>query len=270
MSTLIHAEFEVTQCDALFLVNDVPVGQLAHRRSARGVLPVHEFLQSGRNTLAIERLDAVPAAAGDGAAGPSAASAWLALTAWQTGQMPGTDPGRPVTRLAFQAGTAPTPSGPAGGTPPRVESEFSLPAWPQRWAWLDAPAQDWHSPKARQVVWQFVQEFTQRFQQGDAAWVASVLYPKMSEYCQAYGLDLRAERAELEARMARRVADTSFAMTPLAEADWQPRAWGQGRLVEPLRSDGSPAIRWKDARAGARGAMPLRLGWVDRRLLVLR
>jgi hypothetical protein len=297
MSTLIHAEFEVAQCDALFLVNDIPVGQLQHRRSARGVLPIHEFLQAGRNTLAIVRLDAVADGAPGGASGdsgapadaPPAASAFLAITAWQAGQMPGTDPGRPVTRLEFKADPAaapattspapraPSAANPTGGnnpasapSPPVAQGDFSLPSWPQRWAWQDATALDWHSPKARQAVWQFVQEFAQRFQQGDAAWVAGVLYPKMSEYCQAYGLDLRTERAELEARMARRQADPSFALTPLAEADLQMRPWANGRLVEPQRSDGSPAIRWKDARAGARGAMPLRLGLVERRLLVLR
>lgn len=268
MTPILHVEMQVTRCDARFLVNDIPVGTLRHRLSGYQALPIHEYLVQGQNTLRIERLDAPPLPApGDEPAAPDPdgpPGARLSVAGYEVGMTPGQDKGRVTSLLEFKSLNA------SGQAVNAADGRFDLANWPMRWSWQALTVLDWQSPQARRAVFQFLQVFGQHFKAGDASAIGAALLPKMTDYCQAYGLNLRAEIAELNGRMARRAADPSFEMLPLAEVDLVLRPCAGGRLVDCLVASGEPAIRWKDARVGNRGAIALRLGSAAQRLLVYR
>jgi hypothetical protein len=225
-------------------------------------------LVQGLNTLRIERADTPSAAAADDepvepdpAGAPGAV---LSVAAYEIGMMPGQDKGRVASVLVYKSLDA------AGQAVASANGQFNLGSWPRRWSWQALPPLDWTSPHAVRAVFDFLQAFSQRFKAGDAAAIGAALLPKMTDYCLAYGLDLRTEIAELQARMARRAADPSFAMQPFAESDLALRPCANGRLVDCLIASGEPVIRWQDSRVGNRGAISLRLGFADQRLQVFR
>ena len=255
MTQIIHAELAVTDCDARFLVNDIPVGALRHRRSVYSAVPIHEYLVKGLNTLKIIRSDTPPPKE-EGAqdADAAAASARLTIAAYAPGTTPGNDPGAVAAVLDYKAVDA------AGKPVTQAESSVNLPQLPFAWSWQALPVVDWVNPRAVSVVYTFLKEFSARFQSGDANWIMAALLPKMTDYCNAYSMDLRSEIAELQGRMARRTADPTFAMTPFAEADLALRPCAGGKLADCVIKSGEPVIRWRDARAGVNGAMMLRVG----------
>ncbi|MDB5857463.1 MAG: hypothetical protein JWQ76_1152 [Ramlibacter sp.] len=244
MSSLVYAEMRVAGCDADFRVNDIPVWRLQHREATFQAIPVHEFLVDGSNRLRITLV-------GNGTAPEAQAS--LAVTGYPEGARLGEKGGQPLGRVDLQTPDA------AGQPVQSAESSFSS-ALPIRWSWQDLAAVDWASPAASAAVLQFLQEFSRRLQAGDAPWLAGALRPRMSEYCQAYNMDPALELAEMDARIARRRADPSFAVTPFAAGDLALRPCAGGRLVECLLKSGEPAIRWTDARVGPLGAWNLKLG----------
>lgn len=244
MNSLVYAELRVADCDAEFRVNDIPVWRLRHREAAFQSLPLHEFLVDGGNTLRI---------ALEGAAPQAAARASIVLARYAQGARIGDGSGQPIGRLDLQS------PGANGQPVPWVEGSFAL-GWPLRWSWQDLAPVDWSAPVAQAAVANFLQEFGRRLQAGDAPWLAGALRPRMQDYSQAYNADPALELSELDARIARRRADASFAVHPFAASDLLLRPCAGGRLVECLLKSGEAAIRWTDARVGASAGWNLKLG----------
>ncbi len=273
MNKIIHAAMTVAGIDARFLVNDIAVANLRHRRSTFSALPIHEFLVEGENTLQIVRTDAPKEAESEPG---DELFASLTLAGFAVGEQPGVDPGDRLSTLRLSiatpaAPTAPTaPGAPVAPVGASVQGKFALPSWPHPWSWAALPAFDWSGAKAVALVAQYLRAFADKFQQGDSAWLLAELQQKMGDYCRAYGIDYTGEAAEFSARMGRRMADPSFKTIPFADADLALQACAQGRLVECTVKTGEPAMRWHDARVGDRGTMVLRLGYADRRLRVFR
>lgn len=261
MTQIIHVVLDVQGIDAGFWVNDIPVGALRYRRSLHLAVPIHEYLVNGENTLRIVRTD--PPAEGETQRAEELVAS-MTVAGFAVGARPGIDPGDVMSTLRLRVSGSP-----AQGSQ-TAQGSFRQVAWPHLWVWQSLPAYDWSGAKAAAQVAQYLRTFADRFQLGDVAWLLAALLPKMSDYCTAYGLDLRAESAELAARMARRLADPSFKMTPFADADLVLQPCAKGRLVDCTLKSGETAIRWHDARAGDRGAMLLRLGYADRALRVFR
>lgn len=268
MNNFIHAEIEVDGCDVQCRVNDIPVWSVLHRRSSFHAMPIHEFLVQGVNSIRLVRLDQpvaqLPQDDDAGEASPPA-TAQVRVAAYPPDAPLGQGGGQQLALLSYGSRDA------AGNSLRVADLQFDLPRWPFVWSWASLPAQDWYTPQMRRRVFDWLQEFAGRFRRADHAWLAAVLRPKMAEYCQAYGLDLAAEMKELQARMARRAADSEFRMTPFSESDLALHACAGGRLVDCVVAGGEPAIRWVDSRTGpSGGAMRLKLGHDGLQLIVLR
>jgi hypothetical protein len=182
------------------------------------------------------------------------------VAAYAVDTTPGKDPGQTAAVLDYKATDA------RGQPVAQAETTFNLPQLPFAWSWQALPVVDWTNPRAVSVVHQFLQEFSARLKQGDTNWIVNALTPKMT----AYGYDIRHEIAEPGGRMQRRVADPTFAMTPFTDADLALRPCAGGKLVDCVIKSGEPAIRWKDARAGANGMMMLRVRYSAQKLLTYR
>lgn len=269
MVNVLHAEIEANGCDVELSLNDIPVWSVRHRLGAFHAMPVHEYLVRGANGLRLRRLDATPVPPPPQPGEPSApppevATARVRIAAYREGESLGQGGGQQFAVLDYR-------SHDASGNPQAVaETVFTLPQWPFAWAWESLAAPGWGSPQATAQVFRWLQEFAGRFQRADVGWLGGVLQPKMAEYCRAYGYDPALEMREFQGRMQLRAADPSFRVTAFTETDLALRPCAGGRLVDCVLATGEPAIRWSDQRAGARGAMKLKLGYAGQQLLVFR
>jgi hypothetical protein len=241
--TGIFAEMRVTECDADFWINDIPVWRMLHREAVFQGIPVHEFLVDGTNTLRVTLVGAQP----------TAAQAAMTVSQYPAGARLGQGAGRLLGAVDLRT--------PGANNQPVIVAESSFSAsLPLRWSWQDLPVVDWAAPNARAAVEQFLQEFARRLQASDRDWLVHVFEPRMADYCRAYGLDLQAELAEMDMRIARRRADSAFVVRPVTVADLALRPCAAGQLVECLLLTGEPAIRWTDSRLGPNGAWNVKLG----------
>lgn len=254
-TAVVHAEMAVRGCDAEFSVNDIPVGVLRRRRRVYAARPCHEFLVRGANTLSVKIVSAdAPESGHEGSPVAAPPGAELKITVYAVGAIPGNDPGRVLAALPVSAWTAP-------GVPGSAAGAFDLSAWPYTWEWQSLPVIPWPNDTVLDRARQYLVEFSRRMAAGDTGWLVHALQLKMADYCRAYELDLDAEIADLGRRTQARSADPTFQMTALSPADVVLRPCAGRRLLDTLRSDGRPAIRWKDARVGNDGEIELRIGW---------
>lgn len=240
-------------------LNGVPVAQLAPGAGER-VVAVHEWLQEGRNRLALVVAPGRPAPRV--AQGVRHARARLLLVPH------GSTVGDAAVHVAGEvAWTA--DDGQAWDGPAAVERELALTAAFPRWRWLDAPPCT-DPAAAHAPVLAFVQRLAHELSRGRADALVRALRWRLDELSAAYRWAPGSAEARLRAHVQALWEAQALTVTPPAAEQLVLRPVAGGRLLDCVTPHGSPVLATaNDVTARPHHAWPLRVAMLGREPTVL-
>ncbi len=257
---LLHAESG--GCPVEVVVNGLPLVALP-ATGGSACLPVHEYVLTGRNALAITVFPSPGPAQPRVATGPTWARARLVLVRRGHGVA---DPDARVLASVEWAAK----EGQAFDAPAAQERSVDLPVAFPRWRWFDAPPVEASAELSRQVL-SFVQQLAIELGRGNADPFVAAARLRFEELALAYQTNpadaIQRFRDQLQARFAAK----ALAVVPPNAEDLVLRPVAGGRLLECLSPLGGPVLRTQNQDAAAGNtAWPLRLAIVEGRIYVLR
>lgn len=147
--------------------------------------------------------------------------------------------------------------------------EVDLPLAFPRWRWLDAPVLTPGKPLQQQAL-AFVQNLALDLSRGQTEEFLKATRSRTGELAQAYQRDAASEEIRMRSALEQGYALKPSQWAPPQAADFCLRAVANGRLMECLRADGTPALASAPDDQGVRWALPLRLAWADGQIYVMR
>lgn len=261
---LLHAESG--GCPVEVLVNGLPLAALA-ASGGSACLPVHEYVLTGANTLALTVFPPPPGRAAPAqprvAVGPTWARARLVLVRRGHGVA---DPDARVLANVEWAAT----EGKAFEAPATHERGVDLPVAFPRWRWFDAPPVTVDAALSRQVL-EFVQQLALELGRGNPEPFVTAARLRFEELALAYQTAPADAMQRFRDQLQARFAAKALAIVPPNAEDLLLRPVAGARLVECLSPLGGPVLRTQNQDAAAGNtAWPMRLAIVEGRIYVLR
>lgn len=249
-------------------INDIPVGLYAPGEAQNPAeVPVNEFLVNGRNTLmVIAHANPLPSRVFE----PWSAAAEPKITLGQAATLELT--------LAPEAAGAAAPAnqplrlswrGAAAMTPAKDEKVFEIAAGLPVWAWTRA--RELSGADVQSVGYPALLRLREILEHRDIAALEKLQAVKLEEITAgAYGVPSAPLRAAFLKGLSACMNDPSWTLRPCGHADVDLRLVGNRRLIECLRTDGSPALSYVKAGSGQTFFLPTMLGFVDGSWQILR
>lgn len=272
MDRLLVVRLEALGVGAEVRLNGVPVARVAPAADGRPRLPVvqtapvHEYTLAGGNEL---ELVVEPPAPGDEAQPPQprlgdgARAASVRLLLPRLGQRAHPEFARTLAQLDWAA-----PRAELYQAPTRLRQAVALPINFPRWRWLDVPAVTDAAP-LRPAAAQYLQAIALGLARGDPEPFVQAARLRFEELAEAYQQPLADEVGRFRAAVQRWHARQPLAPALPSAETLRLRPLADGRLLECLAADGSPALA-SPLADGGRIAWPMRLAAIEGRLYVLR
>lgn len=264
MERLLLLRLQSLGCAAELRLNDIPVARTPPAGGSLS-LPVHEYLLSGTNHLAL-LLDPPPegvaVAPRLGAPGGLAAQARLLLP--RIGHV-----GSELTARTLAELSVALPEGEIYQPPLVVQRSAELPISFPRWRWLDLPPVA-DVAAVQPLVAGFVQGLAIALAKGDPEPFVHGARLRFEELAVAYQKPAAELAARWRARIQMLFATKALRMVLPALADMQLRPCAGGRLLDCVDAAGQPILRTEPAPDGSRHAWPLRVGVVEGHCHVMR
>jgi len=268
MERLLMLRMQAKGCAVEAHLNGMCVARLG---AAGGVvtLPVHEYTLSGKNQISFTASTLPNPAAQPTlpliSQGDLSASLQLALC--HKGQSPEDANARMLTQLSW----APTLNE-KHDWPFTLSQSVELPVTFPRWRWMDAPLVQVNDNLSTQVL-TLLQSLALDFQRGDPEAFLQLTRFRIEELALAYQLTPQVCAQKFRAHFQQLFeAGVLGAVSPPKPGSIELRVLADGRLVEPVLKDGSPALMAGPVEGSSHVATwwPLRLAQVEGKLYALR
>lgn len=267
MERLLLLRLRAIGCAAEVRLNDIPVARTPATGGSLSV-PVHEYLLSGTNHLAL-LLDPPPegAAIAPRLAAPGGLAAQARLLLPRIGHVGSELSARTLAELSLAL-----PEGEIYQPPLAAQRSTELPISFPRWRWLDLPPLGTAVDVAavQPLVASFVQGLAIALAKGDPEPFIQGARLRFEELAVAYQKPVTELASRWRARIQMLFATKSLRMVLPALADVQLRPCAGGRLLDCVDASGQPILRTEPAPDGSRHAWPLRVGVVEGHCHVMR